>query len=447
MLTRRQWLGAAAASTAAAQTRKPNIVLIVADDLGYAELGCTGDPSIHSPNIDAIAAEGVRFTDFCVSWPACTPSRSSILTGRYAQRNGLYEMIRNNEVNYKHVFTEDEYAVSPEMTLGLDTRETTIGQAMKSGGYRTGAIGKWDSGRAKRYLPLQRGFDFFYGFANTGIDYFNHERYGVPSMFRGNERVKEEGHATDLFQREAVRFIRDSGDRPFFLYLPFNAPHGASTFDKSAPQETPKYLDRFKGDKRQQFKAWVAHLDDAVGAVTKQVRDQGLDRDTLVIFTSDNGGTGKSNGPLRGGKGRLFEGGYRVPMIARWPGRIPAGRVFNEFASTLELLPTFCAASGTAPQRVKLDGFNLLPVLEGKAKSGRSEMFWQAKRDKAARSGPWKWIEASYGKGLFDLSKDPGETRDLSSEKPDVLASMRAKWSAWRKEMDDSEPRGPFRDY
>ena len=180
-----------------------------------------------------MAAEGVRFTDFAVSWPACTPSRSSILTGRYPQRNGLYDMIRNNEVNWKFQFDESSYAISPEMTLGMDLREVTIGQALKPAGYATGLVGKWDSGRARRFLPLQRGFDFYYGFANTGIDYYTHERYGVPSMFRGNERIKEEGHATDLFQREALRFIDEHRQRPFFLYLAFNAPHGASTFDKT----------------------------------------------------------------------------------------------------------------------------------------------------------------------------------------------------------------------
>ena len=174
-MTRRQWL-ATAASPLLAQTprEKANILLIVADDLGYADLGCYGDSSFHTPNIDNLAAQGQRFNDFVVSWPACTPSRSSILTGRYPQRNGLYDMIRNDEVNWKHVFTEEEYAVSEEMTLGLDLKEVTIAQVMKSAGYATGIVGKWDSGRARRFLPLQRGFDFFYGFANTGIDYYTH---------------------------------------------------------------------------------------------------------------------------------------------------------------------------------------------------------------------------------------------------------------------------------
>jgi arylsulfatase A-like enzyme len=447
-MTRRQLLAAAAGSLVSpAQTRRPNIIFILADDLGYADLACTGDPSVHSPNIDAIARDGVRFTDFTVCWPACTPSRSAILTGRYPQRNGLYDMIRNNEVNWKFQFDEVSYATSPEMTLGLDLREITVGQVLKDAGYRTGVVGKWDSGRARRYLPLQRGFDFFYGFANTGIDYYTHERYGVPSMFRGNERVKEEGHATDLFAREARGFIRRAGNDPYFLYLPFNAPHGASTFDKTARQEEPKYLSMYPGDRRALYKAWISHLDDAVGAILEEVRERRQENDTLVVFSSDNGGTGKRNGPLRGGKSSLWEGGYRVPFLARWPGKIPKGGVSGEFATSLELLPTFAALAGARLPPVKLDGFDLMPAMQGNAKSPRTEMFWHHRGGKAARSGRWKWLDATEGRGLFDLAADPGESADLSASKPEVAALMRDKWTNWRREMDASEPRGPFRDY
>lgn len=453
-MTRRDWLKATAPLAVLpifAQTRKPNIILIVADDLGYGDLGCFGSKHIRTPHIDKLAAEGMKFTDFVVSWPACTPSRSSILTGRYPQRNGLYDMIRNNEVNWKYQFTEETYAVSPEMALGLDLREVTIGQAMKKAGYATGVIGKWDSGRARRFLPLQRGFDFFYGFANTGIDYYTHERYGVPSMFRGNERVKEQGHATDLFLRESLGFLRQNRNRPFFLYLPFNAPHGASTFDKEARQEEPKYLEMYKDLPKNvaQTAAWTTHLDDAVGAILAELKAIGQEENTLVIFASDNGGTGPAhNGPLRGRKAQMFEGGLRVPMIAKWPGRIAKGAVNDDFASTLEFFPTFLAVAGAAPPAgVKLDGFNLLPVLEGKARSSRREFYWQRQGDKAARVENWKWVESEAGGGLFDLSSDISEKKDLSKEKPEMFAKLKSKWLAWRKEMDDSEPRGPFRDY
>lgn len=452
-LSRRRFLGGIAATRLAAQStqrRPPNILLIVADDLGYGDLGCYGNTVTKTPHLDRMASEGVRFTDFVVSWPACTPSRSSILTGRYPQRNGLYDMIRNNEVNWKFQFDEASYAVSPEMTLGLDLREVTIAHALRKAGYATGIVGKWDSGRARRFLPLQRGFGFFYGFANTGIDYYTHERYGIPSMFRGNERIKETGHATDLFRREAVRFITEHRNHPFFLYVAFNAPHGASTFDKSALQAPEQYLRLYGGahDWKTQHKALITQMDDAIGALLDLLRKFGLEDDTLAIFTSDNGGFGESNGGLRGGKTQLFEGGIRVPMIARWPGRIPKGTLSDEFTSTLEFFPTFLAAAGAdSPPELILDGFNMLPVLEAGARSSRQDFFWQRRNDKAARVGSWKWLESEQGGGLFDLSKDREEKRDLAAEKPEVFKMVKARWSAWRKEMDETEPRGPFRDY
>ena len=458
IISRRNLLTTGAASAARAvagrdrPARPPNIVLIIADDLGYADLGCFGSQVIRSPHLDRIASEGVRFTDFAVSWPACTPSRSSILTGRYPQRNGLYDMIRDNEVNWKFQFDEESYAVSPEMTLGLDTREITIGQALRGAGYATGLIGKWDSGRARRFLPRQRGFDSFYGFANTGIDYYTHERYGVPSLFRNNERIKEEGHATDLFRREALRFIDEQHGRPFFLYLAFNAPHMASTFDKTARQVPEEYLRRYgvkEYNRKAEFAALVTQMDDAIGEIMVRLNSYGLDDNTLLVFISDNGGDAAgSNGPLRGAKAQLFEGGLRVPMLARWPGRIPAGAANAQFAATLDLYPTFLAAAGarSAPGLV-LDGFNLLPTLEGRAPSPRKECFWQQQHGKAARVGPWKWVESRRGGGLFNLVDDIGEKRDLSAQKPDMLARLKARWADWRKQMDEAEPRGPFRDY
>lgn len=441
-------------STAFAQTpqRPPNIVLIVSDDQGYRDLGCCGSPDIKSPHLDALAARGVRLTDYYVTWPACTPSRGSILTGRYPQRNGLYDMIRNDMVNYGHKFTEVEYALSPEMTLGMDLREVMISQPLAQAGYACGVFGKWDGGRARRFLPLQRGFDTYFGFANTGIDYWTHERYGVPSMFRGNQRVKEEGYATDLFRREALRFVRDNLHRPFFLYLPFNAPHGASNLEHSGVQAPQEYISMYpnaKNEKQATHMAAITCMDAAIGEVLQAIKAAGQEDNTIVIFQSDNGGAGPGdNSPLRGNKGQMFDGGIRVPCIVSWPGRLPQGAVSHELLTSLELFPTLLAVAGVQPPKdVTLDGFNMLPTLRGEVKSPRKEMFWQRRLDKAARVGNYKWLVSGNNTGLFDLSTDIGEQHDLSQEKPEILAQVQARFAAWENEMEAAEPRGPFRDY
>jgi arylsulfatase A-like enzyme len=440
----------------------PNVVLIVSDDQGYPDLGCIGSKPIQTPNLDRLAAEGTRATNFYVTWPACTPSRGSILTGRYPQRNGLYDMVRNDMVNYGHRFSAEEYAVSPEMTLGLDPKEITLGDMLHTAGYINGVVGKWDMGQAKRYLPLQRGFDFFYGHGNNGIDYYTHERYGIPSLFRGNARTTEHRgqYITDVFGREALNFLRAHlGKKAVFLYLPFNAPHSASTLAEDnggqkpgvqAPEEeVAKYRDVVKDEKLARYYAAVTHMDKAIGGVLKALDTAGQYDNTIVLFMSDNGGSGNGgNAPLRGSKSTMWEGGLRVPFIMRWPGKVPAGKVTDEFLTTLEIVPTLLAATGAAaPTKVTLDGFDMLPVLRGEKPSARTEMFWQRRADKAARVGQWKWLDSAKGKGLYDLATDPGETKDLSQENPEVVKLMQTRFAAWKKEMDAAEPRGPFRDY
>ncbi len=440
-------------TAADAPRKRPNIVLIVSDDQGYADLGHFGGKQIKTPNLDRLAKGGVRGTSFYVTWPACTPSRGSLLTGRYPQRNGLYYMVRNDLVDFGHRYTPEEYAVSPEMTWGLDPREITLGDLLRRAGYRTGMIGKWDMGQARRYLPLQRGFDVFFGHGNNGIDYYNHDRYGIPSLFRGNERVQEEGYATDLFRREALRFIDESKDRPFFLYVGFNAPHSASSFVKDKLQVPAKYLQMYPdadpNANRTKYMAMVTCMDEAIGVLLDRLDALGLAQDTLILFFSDNGGTRISdNGPLRGFKTQMFEGGLRVPLLARWPARLPAGQVTDEFLTALEVFPTLAAATGAElPAKVILDGHDMLPVLEGRAKSPRTEMFWQRRGDKAARVGSYKWVESEKGNGLFDLAHDLGEQHDLSQARPELLQQLRARWQSWRRAMDAAEPRGPFRDY
>ncbi|UCG49087.1 MAG: sulfatase-like hydrolase/transferase [Phycisphaerales bacterium] len=442
----------------------PNILLIVSDDQGYNDLGCCGNPEIKTPNLDRLTAEGVRLTEFYVTWPACTPSRGSLLTGRYPQRNGTYDMFRNDKVDYDYAYPPGEYAVSWEMVGGMDTREILIPKILKNRGYVSGIFGKWDLGQLHRFLPLQRGFDEFYGYTNTGIDYYTHERYGVPSMRRGNTPTTEDKgtYATDLFRREAVRFISKHRDRPFFCYLPFNAPHGASNLERPrpGPQAPLDYIRKHYGQydpanqhtpqaRRKRYRAAVTYMDQAIGDVLNLLDYLRLAENTLVIFLSDNGGSGGAdNTPLRGGKSRMFEGGLRVPCILRWPRVIPAGAVCREFLSALEILPTICSAAGAKPPTgVVLDGFDMTTVLTGQRKSPRREMFWQRRDDKAARVDNYKWVESARGSGLFDLAQDIGEQHDLSAEKPDVLKHVKARFNAWKQTMQNAEPRGPFRDF
>lgn len=461
----------------AADGIRPNIVIIVSDDQGYRDLGCFGSEEILTPNLDRLAAGGVRLTDFYVSWPACTPSRGSLLTGRYPQRNGIYDMIRNEAPDYGYLYPPSEYEVTFERIGGMDTREVLLPAMLKPAAFKSGIFGKWDLGSLQRFLPIARGFDRFYGFVNTGIDYFTHERYGVPSMYRDNSATLQDRgtYCTDLFLREAKAFLTDFHDRPFFLYLPFNAPHNASNLDpaiRSAAQGTDLYKSMYpklqaqagvqEGNKygepvkvlnsaarRLEYAAAVTQMDYAIGEILDLLDSYGVADNSIVIFFSDNGGSGSSdNGILRGGKGQLFEGGIRVPAIVRYPSRIPAGEVRQQFCSSLDLIPTLLSLCGLEnPNGIVLDGFDLQSMLADDVASPRTKMFWQRRDDKAARVGTWKWVDSEKGSGLFDLQEDPSEKEDLSSRHPEKLAEMKAEFAGWRRAMEQAEPRGPFRDY
>jgi arylsulfatase A-like enzyme len=448
---------AVAVETAVAAALRPNVILIVSDNQGFRDLGCFGSPEAITPHLDRLAAEGVKATTFYATSPACTPSRGSILTGRYPQRNGLFEMIRNEMVSYGHHYTPEEYAYSPEMTLGMDVREITLGQLMRSAGYATAVIGKWDSGRAKRFLPLQRGFDYFYGFANTGTDYWTGERYGIASTFRGNEVVKPEGFSEELFTQEAIGFIRRARDRPFFLYLSYHAPAGSANLERTGIRPPKKYLDLYPRldpkSKRAEYLAVVSCMDDGVGQIRRELQQLGLDDKTLIMFFPDNGAGAPAADPTpfnaKGGQiDRLGEGGIRLAFIARWKGVLPAGTTTDEFLSILDVFPTLAAiADAKVPDGLVLDGFNLIPVLQGKERAPRKEMFWHSRNSKAARVGNFKYVESPTERGVFDLAHDPGEAHDLSNEKPELIPQLQARWEKWRREMDAAEPRGPFRDY
>lgn len=453
---------------------KPNILLIVSDDQGYNDLGVT-NPEIITPNLDRLAREGMRLTQFYVAWPACTPSRGSLLTGRYPQRNGLYDMIRNEAPDYGKKYTREEYEVTFEMIGGMDEREILLPQMLKEIGYTSAIYGKWDLGALKRFLPTRRGFDDFYGFVNTGIDYYTHERYGVHCMYRNLERTEEDQgtYCTTLFEREALRFLDEVGNQPFFLYVPFNAPHNSSALDPKI-RGTIQAPDKFKmmyppvdiswregtkygkpatipspAKRTRDYRAAVTCMDASIGKILDTLDRKGLAENTLVIFCSDNGGGGGSdNTPLRGRKGRTWEGGIRVLCLLRWPTQLPAGKVSDAFLTSLDIVPTVLAATGAKPPTdVILDGFNILPTLKNDAPSPRNAMFWKRKDWIAARVGHWKWVVMGEQGGLFDLRNDPGESKNLAKSQPAILSEVQAAFKNWQATMKAADPRGPFRDY
>ena len=440
--------------------RQPNILLIVSDDQGYMDLGSMGSPDILTPRLDQLASEGARLTSYYSAFPVCTPSRGALLTGRYPQRNGTYDNFRNDRVNDGYRYPPHEYEISPERILGMDTREVLLSEVLADAGYSTGVFGKWDLGSLRRFLPLQRGFADFYGFVNTGIDYWTHERYGIPSMYRGNAPTQADKgqYTTDLFEREALRFIDEKKDGPFFVYLSYNAPHGASSLDRGIRgfvQAPGKCLDqypapdRLEGERRHKFKAAVACMDASIGRVLDRIDEFGLRANTIVIFLSDNGaGGGGDSGPLRGRKGQMFEGGVRVPFLIRWPGHIEPGTVSDEFLSALEVFPTIVKAAGASlPNGVTMDGFDMLPVLQSRGRSIRESMFWERQGEYGARVGKWKLVESRRGRGLFDLSEDVGERKDLSDKLPDVRKRVEQSYRDWVRAMAEAEPRGPFKNY
>ncbi|MEM9366114.1 MAG: sulfatase-like hydrolase/transferase [Planctomycetota bacterium] len=463
-----------------AADERPNVLLIVSDDQGYNDLGMLGN-GIITPTLDQIATEGTRLTSFYVSWPACTPSRGSLLTGRYPQRNGIYDMIRNEAPDYGYRYPAAEYDVSFERIGGMDVREILISDVLQQAGYQTALFGKWDLGTLKRFLPTSRGFDQFYGFANTGIDYYTHERYGVPSMFRDLGRTEEDRgvYCTDLFEREAMRFLRERDlSRPFFLYLPFNAPHSSSALDpkiRSSVQAPDAFKrmypavtsetrvvskHKYAGEnalvtsqeaRQRDYRASVTCMDQAIGRILDQLRGENVLDNTIVIFLSDNGGGGGSdNHPLRGRKSQLWEGGVRVCCLVRWPdGKVPAGETNNAFLSSLEVFPSLVsAASLDPPEGLTLDGYDWWDTLRGDSESPRSTMFWQRRDHTAARIDHWKWLEMdARSRGLFDLNRDLGEKTDLSLSQPERLRSIQRQFSDWQQEMAAAEPRRPFRDF
>ncbi len=398
----------------------PNFVIIFCDDLGYGDLSCYGHPTIHTPHLDNMVAEGQKWTSFYVAAPVCTPSRAGLLTGRLPIRNGMTSPQR--------------VVLFPDSGGGLLPSEVTIAECLQQVGYVTACIGKWHLGHRPEYLPMTQGFDQYFG-----IPYSNdmHAGGGCPLM-RGDrviERPVDQSTITRRYTDEAVKFIRQNRDRPFFLYLPHNMPHVPLHVSEAYRNTSSRGL---YGDV-------VQEIDNSVGEVLQAIRECGCDDRTLVVFTSDNGPwlsqklNGGSAGLLRAGKGTTFEGGMRVPTVFRWPGKIPAGSVVDQIGSTLDLLATFCQLSGAElPTDRTLDSLDLSPALLGHGSSPRETMFFYTRGVlHAVRHGPFKLHlltrdPINYGRPphketpplLYNVERDPSERFDVAAQHPEIVQQL-----------------------
>jgi arylsulfatase A-like enzyme len=416
--------------------KKPNILVIVADDLGYGDIGVHGSKAVPTPNIDKLAQRGVRCTSGYVSAPYCSPSRAGLLTGRYQTRFG-------------HEFNPH---VGDEAKLGLPLDQRTIANLLRAVGYKTGLIGKWHLGFSKDHHPQERGFDEFFGFLvgahNYALNKDAEPRFASTMsrnlIYRGKQVQKLDGFATELFTSEAIDFMKRHKDEPWFLYLAYNAVHTPLEIDPKLKERVPADV---KDPDRRGYLALLIGLDDALGRVLAQLRDSGADEDTLIVFFSDNGGSGLApflaynaalNRPLRGNKGQTLEGGIRVPFFVAWPGTLPAGKTYDHPVVALDVLPTACAVAGVKTP-ANADGVNLIPHLSGKnAAPPHDALFWRFGPQKAVRKGNWSLVDwrdfekkTSSGWQLYDLAKDIGQKDDLAARHPDIVAELSQAWQRW----------------
>ncbi|WP_316816106.1 sulfatase [Pedobacter nyackensis] len=409
---------------------KPNVIVVVSDDAGYIDFGCYGGKEIPTPNIDAIAKEGVRFTDAYVSASVCAPSRAGLLTGRYQQRFG-FEHNTSSLVAPGYKLTD----------VGMDPSEQTIGNEMQANGYKTIAIGKWHQGEEKKHFPLNRGFDEFYGFIGGHRDFFAYK--DKPSheleLYNNNEIIPESKvtYLTDMLTDRATDFIRENSNKPFFMYLSYNAVHTPMNAKKDLMDRFASIID----PGRRAYAAMMTSLDDGLGRVMETLKQQKLDENTLIIFVNDNGGAtvnSSDNGPLRGMKGSKWEGGIRVAMMMRWPGHIVANKTYSQKVSSLDILPTSIAAGkGKQKGTKKLDGVNLIPYVNGQNKKAPHEaLYWRRGVAAAIREKNWKLIRVKENVLLFDLSTDLSESTDLSAKYPERKKEMLSKLAKWEKGLD-----------
>ncbi|MGH9632380.1 MAG: sulfatase-like hydrolase/transferase [Bryobacteraceae bacterium] len=400
----------------------PNIVVILADDLGYGDLSCYGAPDIRTPNIDGLAAAGMRLTNFYANSPVCSPTRAALLTGCNPDLVGVPGVIRTR----------------PENSWGyLSPSATLLPQLLKGRGYHSAITGKWHLGLQSPNTPTERGFDFFHGFLGDMMDdYYTHRRHGINYMRRNREEIDPKGHATDLFTQWSIDFLNAGRDGPFFLYAAYNAPH-------TPIQPTPESFERVTARERTiaparaKIAALIEHMDEGVGRIVRILKENGQYENTLIVFTSDNGGqlsVGGTAGSLRGGKQDMYEGGIRVPSIFVWPHRIKPGTTSELVAQSSDLLPTLCQAAEADPGAV--DGVSVLPSLLGRSQDLTARTLYWVRREGggryhgqeyyAVRRGRWKLLHNSPFEPyeLYKLDDDPGEQRNLLKQQPKIAQEL-----------------------
>jgi len=437
--------GAGLSSLTAQQTTdRPNVIVIVSDDAGYADFGCYGGTEIPTPNIDALARNGTLFTDAYVSASVCAPSRAGILTGMYQQRFG-----------FEHNISELPVAPYTQEDVGMDTDIKTIGDQMQHNGYRTIALGKWHMGDDARYFPLKRGFDEFYGFVGGHRDFFGYEGQ-APSpelALYDNDKIVPESevtYLTDMLTDRAISFVEANTQQPFFMYLAYNAVHTPMNAKR-------ELLDRFShiaDTGRRSYAAMMTSLDDGVGALVDALKEQNIYDNTLIIFINDNGAAtnnSANNGNLRGLKGSKWEGGTRVAYIMQYPNGVPAGKKYHKMVSGLDIMPTAVgAANGQRIAGQVTDGENLLRYINGKTKkTPHTELFWRRGIAAAVRSGKWKLIRSGDTNPvlLFNLEKDTSETKNLAHSHQARVKKLLRKLEVWEKTIEQPRWLSPYGDH
>jgi arylsulfatase A len=400
--------------------RPPNIVILLADDLGYGDLGFTGCPDVKTPNLDRLAAQSANFTHAYCNGPVCTPTRTALLTGKYQQRSGMDNVIYVNQ-----------------RELGLDTNASLLPQTLKSAGYATGIVGKWHLGFQPKYFPTRRGFDEFKGFLSGNIDYFAHvDRMRNPDLWDGEQPLTDPRYMTDFIAEESMAFLdRHAKSSPAFLYVAFNAVHDPF----QGPGDRALAGNFEESDTKNRTRAvmvnMIQSLDSSAGRILDHLKKTHLEQNTVVFFLSDNGGVpgvGR-NLPFRGNKGQLWEGGIRTPLLARWPGHFKPGTKCSDPVAAFDLFPTCAEIAGSRPPG-KLDGVSLLQACYGRKPVERESgiYFHYNKQHAFVRNNKMKYLRDEQGADrLFDLASDPGETRDLAAERPGDVAALREDYRRW----------------